>query len=799
MKKWRAIYLSLAIILFVVLLYIIPVVVFDSLYILENKQLPFLVTRQLAIDSIGMLFKGENYTKVLPLTYIKEVNGVEVKKKDELLKLVNELSSKYDKVTIKFSSPFFGEEKLYEADVNLYHITLLDYTLSILVPLVVGFLILLLSLFLALDLIWNYRSYTDYKIKKLFGSLILFLDMYLMIVTGLDLVLKSRFYYLLYLSFAFSGLAVSLFFYYSTYLTYAFQRYINYINFAVGFIFVTLYLTFWGRPQYLLTVVKINYIYTFINTLVGFIYIVFVTIKLDNEIEKSRLKLLILLFTSVVVVLGLVFFIQGLSLPTIPVSVILVSLGVISPGMYFIVRDHNVEKSRRRVSFSIVISILLFSLIYITSIFYQNLSQEGFIMMGIYLIPSVLFIIMTIWYLEENIDLSHNKVDIDLSKTVKNIEKSIEENLKIICPSITYVKTLFQYPLTFVSESMSNLNIDINDYQKIVSLGDGIISLNDSIYLKKFEIVKHIFETYKVNYIIKMFTKDNRGFTVLIRAKNAINDLDVRNIMLYLNVASVEISSLATINTVKITKVLSFEFEILRQSQINMLTSKKEIRMHTPKGDLVIRNFWDPMSKIAGDIFGTQMAGEYLTSWVSDICGKGLTAAALSFSCYSMISHILKDKINILDTTKTLNEIMSSESIFYVDSFFITLSGVTFNLKTLEAELVNCGNPPILFYKDSDVTEINPKGSVIGVFDDQVIESSTINLRKGDMLLLLSDGITDIVKKENVIDGIDVLKSMLKTYSDPYIFWKNLVDYVNDSKKNKDVIDDITVTFIYLE
>jgi len=107
MKKWRAIYLSLAIILFVVLSYIIPVVVFDSLYILENKQLPFLVTRQLAIDSIGMLFKGENYTKVLPLTYIKEVNGVEVKKKDELLKLVNQLSSKYDKVTIKFSSPFF--------------------------------------------------------------------------------------------------------------------------------------------------------------------------------------------------------------------------------------------------------------------------------------------------------------------------------------------------------------------------------------------------------------------------------------------------------------------------------------------------------------------------------------------------------------------------------------------------------------------------------------------------------------------------------------------------------------------
>jgi serine phosphatase RsbU (regulator of sigma subunit) len=797
--KRKTLFITLLTILSLLLALMIPYIILDSVYLLEGRHLPFLVTKQIATDSIGMFYKRENFRQILPLTYVKEINGIEVKTKKEFLELEKELRDKYEKVKIKFASPLFNEEKEYEVEVNFYTITPLDYTLSIIIPLTVGFIVLIVMFFLGLNLIMNIEHYTEHKIKKLVGSIILFTTMYLMIVTGLDLVLGSKFYPLLYLSFAFSGLAVSLFFYYSTYKQYNFQKYLNYINFTIGFTFVILYIIFFNKTPYLLTVVKLNYIYIFLSILLSFGYLIFNLIKLPNTIEKSRLNLMILLFTSAMVALGIIFFIQGLSVSSIPSSAVVLLLGVISPAVYFVITDHNLMTARRRSIFSILISALLFVVIYITSVFYQNLTSEGFIMIGIYLTPTTLFALMTVWYLEENLGLNLSRPSIQIEKSIKNFEKEAIKGLKRICTSIDDAKLLFQQTLVFSSENIFNLSIPSNDYQEILSTDGSVITLNDSIFLKKFQKLKKVFSNNKINYIIKAFDKEKKGIIALINSKRALSDTEITKIKLYLEVISIELLAMSTINTVKLTKVLNFEFEILRQSQINMLISKKEIRLHTPKGELVIRNFWEPISKIAGDIFGSYAAGDYITTWVSDICGKGLTAAALSFSCHSMISHILKDKINILETAKTVNEIMSSESIFYVDSFFITLSGATINLNTLEAELINCGNPPIFFSRGSEVTEINPKGSIIGVFDDQEIESKTIKLEKGDALLIFSDGITDIVKKENIIDGIDVLKNMLRNYHDPSIFWKSFVEYVKELKKIKDVIDDITVTFIYVE
>lgn len=375
-----------------------------------------------------------------------------------------------------------------------------------------------------------------------------------------------------------------------------------------------------------------------------------------------------------------------------------------------------------------------------------------------------------------------------------NIKSSLLSKLKKRFKFVKDVKIILQYPILY--------NEDINTYLPHSEIWEDledkmIITINDVFFDRRFSKFAKIFKDFNVEYIFT-FKINNNKYILAISTTRTMNQSELNQVFTILSYFSLELQSLAVINSVKFMKVISLEFDLLRQSQINLLKSNKNFLFNTPYGRINILNYWEPMVDLAGDIYGVSSSGEYLTSWISDICGKGLSAAAISFTCYSLIDQLIKNNGLISKSAKLMNDILVNESLFSIESFFLTLSGITINTETMDAEIINCGNPPIVFFDGNQVNELNPKGGIIGLFDDISLESIRMKLSKGMIFIFLSDGFTDVLVKEDY-DRVKYLEEIVTTLKNPAEIWERIIFDIQTLSTKGTITDDITVSMLYID
>ncbi|MGB9620944.1 MAG: PP2C family protein-serine/threonine phosphatase [Brevinematia bacterium] len=769
----------------------------NSYNIVGKKIPPFLVTKQLGIDSIGMFLKEESFKRVFPLSYIEKINGISVKSDEEYYKIISELANKTNEITVEFAIPFFLDIFRYSTKVKLYEITYTDYFITFLVPLTFSLILLSISFYFSIVLIKNFKLFSIKKKQMMLGGILLFLDMYFLTVGGIDLVSAKKYLSVLYISFAITGLVLSIFFYYITPRRDNLWIYAMSINIILSLILLTSYIIFFTNTPMLLSFVKINYLIIFINVLIGFLYLIYTSSKETNVIEKQRQKTIFFILLIPIITMSIIFLLQSLSLQTLPISLSLLALILFSPIITTVINDHNVIYSKERIIFSFIISLTTFFFLLVLTSVSENIEEKGVIIFGLYVIPSTLFLSMAIWYGIEFLKTPNLRfIEVPIELKSQNLKKYLFARLKKKIPSISKIEIVLQYPTAYIEQDF----LILSNFSNIWESEERYLTINDTTFIEEYQENKKLFDDLDIDYAFFFETDNTKGF-VGIKTNKSFSSIEIEQIKTLVEIFSVDLHSFSILNEVKLAKVLSFEFELLRQSQENLLKSNKIITIPTSLGELKIIHYWDPITELAGDIYGTNTIGEYITSWISDICGKGLLAAAISFTCYSLINQVIKQNISIHKTAKLVNDILITEQLFSVESFFLTLSGITINTSTLEAEIVNCGNPPIILFDGKEVYEIKPKGTILGIFDSIEIESFKFKLSKGTFLLTFSDGMTDVITPENEIsnDQIEYIKDIVKSIKNPEMVWNRIISEINKNKEKLKLLDDITLSIIYLE
>ena len=86
-------------------------------------------------------------------------------------------------------------------------------------------------------------------------------------------------------------------------------------------------------------------------------------------------------------------------------------------------------------------------------------------------------------------------------------------------------------------------------------------------------------------------------------------------------------------------------------------------------------------------------------------------------------------------------------------------------------------------------------GQVIGVFEEIVLDEQTVELSKGNMLLLCSDGITDAPNRQNVNFGYDGLVGAVGRMNNPSasLVCDQLIKAVREHQAGSMQYDDMTV------
>ena len=170
-----------------------------------------------------------------------------------------------------------------------------------------------------------------------------------------------------------------------------------------------------------------------------------------------------------------------------------------------------------------------------------------------------------------------------------------------------------------------------------------------------------------------------------------------------------------------------------------------------------------PAAEIAGDYFDYfYKEGEYLSMLVADVSGKGTSAAFYMAELKGVINHLQKEEIS---PAMMIDECHDSLNNSFDRVTFITMNMAKFLLPERKFLFARAGHTPALFYdaEKGECVELFPRGIAIGLlnFSRDKIDEIEISYKKGDILFLFSDGLSEIMNDAEEMLGMDNLKRIL--------------------------------------
>ncbi|MEV0613767.1 GAF domain-containing SpoIIE family protein phosphatase [Nonomuraea sp. NPDC050404] len=149
-------------------------------------------------------------------------------------------------------------------------------------------------------------------------------------------------------------------------------------------------------------------------------------------------------------------------------------------------------------------------------------------------------------------------------------------------------------------------------------------------------------------------------------------------------------------------------------------------------------------NEVGGDFYDLFKAGD--DSWrfaIGDVCGTGPEAAAVTGLARHTLRLLAREGYGVAAVLGRLNQAILEEG---ERARFLTLlhGDITPVPDGLEVRLVSAGHPEALRLKPSGKVEaVTTPQSLLGVFHEVVFEADTIHLDPGDVLLAVTDGVTE--------------------------------------------------------
>ncbi|MBI4547509.1 MAG: serine/threonine-protein phosphatase [Ignavibacteriae bacterium] len=209
-------------------------------------------------------------------------------------------------------------------------------------------------------------------------------------------------------------------------------------------------------------------------------------------------------------------------------------------------------------------------------------------------------------------------------------------------------------------------------------------------------------------------------------------------------------------------QVLERDLDKAREIQKSILP-QHEMRFHSYE----LYGISLPDRIVGGDFFDyLQVANdqERLGIVIGDAASKGLSAAAqaLYTSGALRMGFEYQTKISVLlaRVNKLLNKTFSEEQ--FVSLFYAELTDDKNGLVLYS----NCGhNSPILLRADAnDVELLEPTGQFLGPFPEEIFKVENVLMKKGDILLLYTDGVSEATNERGEFYGEDRIINGLIDY-----------------------------------
>ncbi|MEV4290110.1 GAF domain-containing SpoIIE family protein phosphatase [Nonomuraea bangladeshensis] len=167
-------------------------------------------------------------------------------------------------------------------------------------------------------------------------------------------------------------------------------------------------------------------------------------------------------------------------------------------------------------------------------------------------------------------------------------------------------------------------------------------------------------------------------------------------------------------------------------------------------------------NEVGGDFYDLFKAGD--DSWrfaIGDVCGTGPEAAAVTGLARHTLRLLAREGYGIAAVLGRLNQAILEEG---ERARFLTLlhGDITPVASGLEVRLVSAGHPEALRLRPNGKVEgVTTPQSLLGVFHEVLFEADTVHLDHGDVLLAVTDGVTERRNGGRLLDDNGGLARML--------------------------------------
>src|SRR5579862_9901058 len=143
--------------------------------------------------------------------------------------------------------------------------------------------------------------------------------------------------------------------------------------------------------------------------------------------------------------------------------------------------------------------------------------------------------------------------------------------------------------------------------------------------------------------------------------------------------------------------------------------------------------------EIGGDFFDAVKTDEGLAVVLADVSGKGVSAALLASTLQGMIYSQLVAGMPIVEIVTGVNRFFTHK---HIGEKYATL--IIARIKPNgELEYVNCGHIPPVVSTEGNIERPSAGNLPVGLLPDATYQSANIQLKTGDRLILVTDGVTE--------------------------------------------------------
>jgi phosphoserine phosphatase RsbU/P len=164
-----------------------------------------------------------------------------------------------------------------------------------------------------------------------------------------------------------------------------------------------------------------------------------------------------------------------------------------------------------------------------------------------------------------------------------------------------------------------------------------------------------------------------------------------------------------------------------------------------------------PSGEVGGDLVDVAEDGQSWTGYVADVSGHGVPAGLLM----AMFKTAVRTKATDATPGALLADVHRVLYPLKTPNMFATVGVLQWTGQTLNLALA--GHLPLLHYLHSrgEVREYPAPDLPVGILPQQTFSSVEVACRSGDVLLLLTDGLTEVFDKNGREMGMDRVKDVL--------------------------------------